>query len=40
MPKRRRAWAAWNFLRGNGRGEADGDVAVTYWMNALQEHRP
>jgi len=36
MPKRRRAWAAWNFLRGNGRGEAGGDVAVTYWMNALQ----
>jgi predicted NAD/FAD-binding protein len=36
MPERRRAWAAWNFLRGNGRGEAGGDVAVTYWMNALQ----
>ncbi len=36
MPKRRRAWAAWNFLRGNGRGEDGGDVAVTYWMNALQ----
>lgn len=36
MPKRRRAWAAWNFLRGNGRGEAGGDVAITYWMNALQ----
>lgn len=36
MPKRRRAWAAWNFLRDNGRGEAGGDVAITYWMNALQ----
>lgn len=36
MPKRRRAWAAWNFIRGNGRGEGSGDVAVTYWMNALQ----
>ena len=36
MPKRKRAWAAWNFLRGNGRGEAGGDVAITYWMNALQ----
>ncbi len=36
MPKRRRAWAAWNFLRANGRGEANADVAVTYWMNALQ----
>jgi predicted NAD/FAD-binding protein len=36
MPKRRRAWAAWNFLRANGRGEDGGDIAVTYWMNALQ----
>ncbi len=36
MPKRRRAWAAWNFLRGNGRGVAGTDVAITYWMNALQ----
>jgi len=36
MPKRRRAWAAWNFLRWDGRGEAGGEVAVTYWMNALQ----
>ncbi|MBV1707738.1 MAG: FAD-dependent oxidoreductase [Hyphomicrobiales bacterium] len=34
MPKRRRAWAAWNFLRLDGReGEK---VSVTYWMNALQ----
>ncbi len=34
MPKRRRAWAAWNFLRLQGReGEK---VSVTYWMNALQ----
>jgi predicted NAD/FAD-binding protein len=40
MPKRRRAWGAWNFLRANGRGEADGDVAVTYWMNALQQIDP
>jgi predicted NAD/FAD-binding protein len=41
MPKRRRAWASWNFLRWHRR-TADGpcavvnDVAVTYWMNALQ----
>lgn len=34
MPRRRRAWAAWNFLRLRGR---DGEkVSVTYWMNALQ----
>ncbi len=34
MPKRKRAWAAWNFLR-----EGDSDdrkVAVSYWMNCLQ----
>lgn len=34
MPKRRRAWAAWNYL-------SDGDsslpaVSVTYWLNKLQ----
>lgn len=37
MPKRKRAWAAWNFIRGNGRGEDGDDIAVTYWMNALQD---
>ena len=36
MPKRKRVWAAWNFLRCEGRGVAGGDVAITYWMNALQ----
>jgi uncharacterized protein len=42
MPKRRRAWASWNFLRWRRR-DADGateasvnDVAVTYWLNPLQ----
>lgn len=30
MPKRRRAWAAWNYMGGK-----DG-LAVTYWMNRLQ----
>src|SRR5665213_1853425 len=39
MPKRKRAWASWNFLRwqrqGN-EGAAHNDVAVTYWMNPLQ----
>lgn len=34
MPRRRRAWAAWNFLR---RGADDTRaVSVTYWMNLLQ----
>ena len=36
MPKRRRAWASWNFLRWEREGTAVNDVAVTYWMNQLQ----
>lgn len=36
MPKRRRAWSAWNYLRWDGCGEAGGPMATTYWMNALQ----
>ena len=36
MPKRRRAWASWNFLRWQREGAAVNDVAVTYWMNRLQ----
>lgn len=34
MPKRRAAWAAWNFLR-DGADEA-APVCVSYWMNLLQ----
>jgi uncharacterized protein len=37
MPKRRRAWASWNFLRWQRQGTAENDVAVTYWMNQLQD---
>jgi predicted NAD/FAD-binding protein len=36
MPKRRRAWASWNFLRWRREGATANDVAVTYWMNRLQ----
>lgn len=36
MPKRRRAWASWNFLRWQREGTPLNDVAVTYWMNRLQ----
>jgi predicted NAD/FAD-binding protein len=36
MPKRRRAWASWNFLRWPRQGTPLNDVAVTYWMNELQ----
>jgi predicted NAD/FAD-binding protein len=32
MPKRRRAWSAWNYLRSTD----DEEVCVTYWMNRLQ----
>lgn len=37
MPKRRRAWASWNFLRWPRQDGAVNDVAVTYWMNNLQD---
>jgi predicted NAD/FAD-binding protein len=33
MPRRRRAWAAWNYIGG---GERRSEVCVTYWMNRLQ----
>ena len=36
MPRRRHAWASWNFLRWPREGAALNDVAVTYWMNRLQ----
>ncbi|BBP43177.1 NAD(P)/FAD-dependent oxidoreductase [Thiosulfativibrio zosterae] len=34
MPKRKLAWAAWNYLRDTK--SAQDKVAVTYWMNLLQ----
>ena len=35
MPKRRKVWSSWNYLRSsNDTGESD--VAVSYWMNKLQ----
>lgn len=39
MPRRRRAWASWNYLGEAGRPRA-GRVAVTYWMNRLQSLDP
>lgn len=36
MPRRKRAWASWNFLRWQRGGAPVNDVAVTYWMNPLQ----
>lgn len=35
MPKRKRAWASWNFLTGRA-SDPDMPVSVTYWMNLLQ----
>jgi predicted NAD/FAD-binding protein len=40
MPLRKRAWASWNFLRWPREGSAVNDVAVTYWMNRLQNIDP
>jgi predicted NAD/FAD-binding protein len=34
MPKRRAAWAAWNYLHTHD--HASSSVSVTYWMNQLQ----
>ncbi|MFW6021141.1 MAG: NAD(P)/FAD-dependent oxidoreductase [Guyparkeria sp.] len=36
MPRRHQVWSSWNYL---GRRDADGEraVAVTYWMNRLQQ---
>jgi predicted NAD/FAD-binding protein len=40
MPRRRGAWASWNYLA-DGRGERDRSepVSLTYWMNRLQNLR-
>ena len=35
MPRRRRAWSAWNYLQVNDADQAR-PVALTYWMNLLQ----
>lgn len=40
MPRRRRSWASWNYLSWPSREQQNGDVAVTYWMNSLQNLDP
>jgi len=35
MPRRRRAWASWNFIAGRD-SDTDAGSCVTYWMNRLQ----
>ena len=39
MPRRRGIWASWNYLSARGARE-DTTVAVTYWMNRLQNIDP
>ena len=36
MPRRRRAWASWNYLARTGDADSDAGVAISYWMNRLQ----
>jgi predicted NAD/FAD-binding protein len=37
MPRRRRVWSSWNFVAPLDRtAQADAPIAVTYWMNRLQ----
>ncbi|WP_300556526.1 FAD-dependent oxidoreductase [Maricaulis sp.] len=35
MPKRRGAWASWNYIETRG-GAGQSEISLTYWMNALQ----
>lgn len=35
MPKRKKVWASWNYLRSSDQ-KSDAKVAVSYWMNRLQ----
>lgn len=39
MPRRRRVWSSWNYLRQSG-ADPTGPVTVTYWMNSLQDLTP
>ena len=36
MPRRRRAWASWNYLAAGNDGSGSAPVSVSYWMNRLQ----
>jgi uncharacterized protein len=36
MPKRRKAWAAWNYLTEKRTANQPQSVSVTYWLNRLQ----
>ncbi|KAG1668260.1 hypothetical protein GQR58_018046 [Nymphon striatum] len=36
MPKRKKAWAAWNYLRETQSNGDESEICITYWMNRLQ----
>ncbi|MXN64296.1 NAD(P)-binding protein [Stappia sp. GBMRC 2046] len=36
MPRRKRVWSSWNYMRASTPGACKNDVSVTYWMNRLQ----
>ncbi len=36
MPRRKKAWAAWNYLRETGGKSDESEICLTYWMNRLQ----
>lgn len=36
MPKRKSAWASWNYLGTSGANDSEDQLCVTYWMNRLQ----
>jgi uncharacterized protein len=36
MPRRRKAWASWNYLHDTHSNQHSRGVSVTYWMNQLQ----
>ncbi|MEH6525211.1 MAG: FAD-dependent oxidoreductase [Sneathiella sp.] len=36
MPKRKRAWASWNYLNSRSEVQDKQQLSVTYWMNKLQ----
>jgi predicted NAD/FAD-binding protein len=37
MPKRKNAWASWNYLHDTATDQREHAVSVTYWMNRLQD---
>ena len=36
MPRRRKAWAAWNYLEAERQADKTARISLTYWMNVLQ----